>query len=65
VAEKKPPAKEYSYAVLAVHPTHKKPMPVAVHPTEEAATKDAIARNQKASHLAHHVKKVAKGGSNG
>jgi hypothetical protein len=61
-AAKKPaPAKEYSYAVMAVHPLHGKPMPVAVHPTEVAATEDAVARNKKASHLAHHVKKVAKG----
>jgi hypothetical protein len=61
VAAKKPAPKEYSYAVMAMHPVHGKPMPVATHPTEEAATNDAVARNKKASHLAHHVKKVAKG----
>lgn len=57
---KKPPAKEYNYAVMAVHPLNGKPMPVALHPDETAATEDAVARNKKASHLAHHVKKVAK-----
>lgn len=56
------PAQEYNYAVMAMHPVHGKPMPVAMFDTEDKATKDAIARNKTASHLAHHVKKVAKGG---
>lgn len=61
-AKKKEPI-EYAYVVMAHHPIHGKPMPLATFNSEEAATKDAIERNKKNSHLAHHVKKIRKNGA--
>lgn len=56
------PVKEYLHVVMAVHPVHKTKIPIATHDNEEAAWQMAAERNKTHSHLAHHVKKVPKGG---
>ncbi|HET7110155.1 MAG TPA: hypothetical protein VFI41_04745 [Gemmatimonadales bacterium] len=58
------PAKEYLHVVMAMHPLHQKPVPVATYEDEAAAWQAAATGNSnpKTQHLGYHVKKVAKGG---
>jgi hypothetical protein len=62
-AKKAEPAKEYLHVVMAMHPLHQKPVPVATYEDEEAAWKAAAAGNAdpKTAMMGYHVKKIAKG----
>jgi hypothetical protein len=57
------PKREYLHVLMAVHPLHGKPIPLDTFTSEEAAYQAAAIRNKTHSHLAHHVKRVAKGQS--
>lgn len=61
-AAAKQPAKEHLHVVMAVHPVHGTKIPIATFDDEESAWKHATKRNETHSHLAHHVKRVPKGG---
>lgn len=54
--------KEFLHVVMAVHPVHKTKIPIKTFEREDEAWQHAAERNQSHSHLAHHVKKVPKGG---
>ena len=56
----KKPAKEYLHVVMAVHPVHGTKIPIKTFEKEDEAWSHAAERNKTHSHLAHHVKKVAK-----